>query len=284
MLPTASDEMHQATSNKDPADHAAMESIPSTSRRSPSHDLRSQLPSSSTDDSGAISKDDQPFRPFQRRLDQENQRDYPNEESAYRLLRRDVDAKSALRHNEDRQLQPLGPTHVVARPSEYHQPWNTPPVASQLKPTRPAPELATRSTIQTVQAQNADPLAPIAAPELAQQAATLSTVAQQSVAPQTKRSFMVNGSPYERLGVLGKGGSSKVYSVLCPVKRVVYALKRVALERADAETYQSYTNEIQLLTRLRGHDRIIQLIDHQIVFGSNNRPKLLNMVSQGMVM
>lgn len=86
--------------------------------------------------------------------------------------------------------------------------------------------------------------------------------------------------PYERLGVLGKGGSSKVYSVLCPTKRVVYALKRVGLERADAETYQSYTNEIELLRRLRGHDRIIQLIDHQITFTPNNRPKLLMMVSQ----
>lgn len=86
--------------------------------------------------------------------------------------------------------------------------------------------------------------------------------------------------PYERLGVLGKGGTSKVYSVLCPTKRVVYALKRVSLERADAETYQSYTNEIELLRRLRGHDRIIQLIDHQITFTPGNRPKLLMMVME----
>jgi serine/threonine-protein kinase TTK/MPS1 len=86
--------------------------------------------------------------------------------------------------------------------------------------------------------------------------------------------------PYERVGVLGKGGSSKVYSVLCPTKRIVYALKRVALDRADSETYQSYTNEIDLLKRLRGHDRIIQLIDHQITFGQGNRPRMLMMVSQ----
>jgi serine/threonine-protein kinase TTK/MPS1 len=84
---------------------------------------------------------------------------------------------------------------------------------------------------------------------------------------------------YERVGVLGKGGSSKVYSVLCINKRVVYALKRVALDRADAETYQSYANEIELLKRLKGHDRIIQLIDHQITYSQNNRPKMLMMVS-----
>ena len=91
--------------------------------------------------------------------------------------------------------------------------------------------------------------------------------------------FQVNGATYERIGILGKGGSSKVYSVICPVKRVIYALKRVSLERADADTYHSYTNEIELLKRLRGHDRIIQLIDHQITFTQANRPKMLMMVS-----
>lgn len=96
----------------------------------------------------------------------------------------------------------------------------------------------------------------------------------------TKRYFLVNGATYERIGILGKGGSSKVYSVICPVKRVIYALKRVSLERADADTYHSYTNEIELLKRLRGHDRIIQLIDHQITFTQANRPKLLMMVME----
>ncbi|KAL1406065.1 Serine/threonine kinase mps1 [Vanrija albida] len=100
--------------------------------------------------------------------------------------------------------------------------------------------------------------------------------------PQTDvtRSYLVNGAPYERLGMLGKGGSSKVYSVLCPSRRTVYALKRVLLDRADAETYQSYTNEIELLRRLRGDDRIIQLIDHQITFSQGNRPRMLSMVME----
>ncbi|EIW65883.1 hypothetical protein TREMEDRAFT_46112 [Tremella mesenterica DSM 1558] len=88
------------------------------------------------------------------------------------------------------------------------------------------------------------------------------------------------GPTYERIGVLGKGGSSKVYSVLCPTKRIIYALKRVSLERADAETYHSYTNEIELLKRLRGHDRVIQLIDHQITFTPSNRPKMLMMIME----
>lgn len=79
--------------------------------------------------------------------------------------------------------------------------------------------------------------------------------------------------------MLGRGGSSKVFSVLCPVKRTVFALKRVTLDRADHETFQSYTNEIELLKRLRGHDRVIQLVDHQITYSPSNRPKVLLMVS-----
>jgi hypothetical protein len=70
--------------------------------------------------------------------------------------------------------------------------------------------------------------------------------------------LQVNNKEYERLGILGRGGSSKVYSVLCPTKRTVMALKRVALERCDQETITNYMNEVALLNRLRGHDRIIQ--------------------------
>jgi serine/threonine-protein kinase TTK/MPS1 len=88
----------------------------------------------------------------------------------------------------------------------------------------------------------------------------------------------VNGVYYDRISLLGKGGSSKVYSIMCPTQRTILALKRVTLDRADHETYQSYTNEIELLKRLRGHDRIIQLVDHQITFSPQNRPKVLLMV------
>ncbi|WVN87756.1 uncharacterized protein L203_102951 [Cryptococcus depauperatus CBS 7841] len=102
------------------------------------------------------------------------------------------------------------------------------------------------------------------------------------VAPQTKSLFHVNGITYERLQRLGKGGSSTVYSVLYPApkKKVIYALKVVQLDRADSETYQSYTNEIELLKRLRGHDRVIQLMDHQITFNQHNRPHRLLMVME----
>jgi serine/threonine-protein kinase TTK/MPS1 len=93
-----------------------------------------------------------------------------------------------------------------------------------------------------------------------------------------KRTFVVNGKAYERISMLGRGGSSKVYSVLCQQTRSMFAMKRVMLDRADHETIQSYTNEIELLRRLNGHDRIIKLIDYQVTYGNNNRPKALQMV------
>ncbi|KAK4686898.1 serine/threonine-protein kinase TTK/MPS1, partial [Tremellales sp. Uapishka_1] len=89
----------------------------------------------------------------------------------------------------------------------------------------------------------------------------------------------VNGKPYTRLAVLGTGGSSKVYSVLSTDK-TVYALKKVDLRKGDDDTLQSYLNEIDLLKRLQGHDRIIQLIDHELLYSSNNRHKALMVIME----
>lgn len=57
------------------------------------------------------------------------------------------------------------------------------------------------------------------------------------------------------------------------------ALKRVALERCDQETITNYMNEVALLNRLRGHDRIIQLMECQVIRSGSGRPKTLQMVS-----
>ncbi|ORY26275.1 hypothetical protein BCR39DRAFT_541804 [Naematelia encephala] len=169
--------------------------------------------------------------------------------------------------------QPLRPSHTVPRTSPSppsHLTSSDALRASRDPPAKPD-KAEQQALLQTLPTPRALP-----PPEAVAQNTTLPIQSTHG----GKRSFIVNGSPYERVGILGKGGSSKVYSVLCPTKRVIYALKRVALERADAETYQSYTNEIELLKRLRGHDRIIQLIDHQITFTPGNRPKMLMMVME----
>lgn len=86
----------------------------------------------------------------------------------------------------------------------------------------------------------------------------------------------VKGKTYTRMGLLGRGGSSKVFRV-SDKDFQVYALKKVDLGKgADSETYQSFLNEIDLLERLRGHDRIIQLVSHEV----NEHKKSLIMVME----
>lgn len=102
---------------------------------------------------------------------------------------------------------------------------------------------------------------------------------QQAAAPVQKRApgtVTVQGKTYTRMGLLGRGGSSKVFRV-CDKDHLVYALKKIDLGRgADSETYQAFLNEISLLEALRGHDRIIQLVAHEV----NEAKKSLIMVME----
>jgi serine/threonine-protein kinase TTK/MPS1 len=63
--------------------------------------------------------------------------------------------------------------------------------------------------------------------------------------------------------MIGKGGSSRVFRCLNPVSEL-YAIKRVSLDKTDAETMNGYMNEIALLKRLEGNSRIIRLIDSEL--------------------
>ncbi|EGN97999.1 hypothetical protein SERLA73DRAFT_169084 [Serpula lacrymans var. lacrymans S7.3] len=47
----------------------------------------------------------------------------------------------------------------------------------------------------------------------------------------------------------------------------IYAIKRVSLDKTDAETMSGYMNEIGLLKRLDGNNRIIQLFDSEVKAG-----------------
>lgn len=91
----------------------------------------------------------------------------------------------------------------------------------------------------------------------------------------TTRVLQVGGKAYQRLDLIGKGGSSRVYRVISP-DNGIYALKRVDLENADQRTIDGYKNEIALLKRLEGNRRIIRLIE----FDTTSSKKKLMMVSQ----
>ncbi|EEC48407.1 predicted protein, partial [Phaeodactylum tricornutum CCAP 1055/1] len=73
----------------------------------------------------------------------------------------------------------------------------------------------------------------------------------------------VNGIPYAKLGVIGKGGSCKVYRALSK-NCSVYAIKKVKLSGMDEKAIAGYSNEIALLKRLRDNPAIIQLLDSEV--------------------
>ncbi|EEB08955.2 TTK protein kinase Mph1 [Schizosaccharomyces japonicus yFS275] len=83
------------------------------------------------------------------------------------------------------------------------------------------------------------------------------------VVPQTlfpgAEAVTISGHTFIKLGVIGKGGSSKVFRIIAPENKVIYALKEVDFENADYAAVQGYKNEIALLKKLSGHERIIRL-------------------------
>jgi hypothetical protein len=57
----------------------------------------------------------------------------------------------------------------------------------------------------------------------------------------------------------------------------MYALKRVSIENADENTVKGFKGEIDLLKKLSGVERVIQLIDCEM----NEEKKMLSVVSIG---
>ena len=101
------------------------------------------------------------------------------------------------------------------------------------------------------------PTAPLPAPPVV-------TAPAPPAAPVRKATHVwINGKEYLRSALLGKGGSSRVFRIT-DRDHNVFAMKRVELGKGDLETYTSFCNEIELLKRLRGHERIIQLVDAEV--------------------
>ncbi|KAG6903125.1 hypothetical protein C0995_004672 [Termitomyces sp. Mi166 len=96
---------------------------------------------------------------------------------------------------------------------------------------------------------------------------------------QTSRSLIVNKKTYARLDMIGKGGSSRVFRVFDSAN-TIYAIKRVALDKTDAETMSGYMNEIALLKRLAGNSRIIRLIDSEVRPGPGGSKGYLMLVME----
>lgn len=84
----------------------------------------------------------------------------------------------------------------------------------------------------------------------------------------------VNDNVYTRIECVGRGGSGKVYRVSAE-NGSMYALKRVSIENADETTVKGFKGEIDLLTRLTGVERVIQLYDWEM----NEEKQMLSLVS-----
>ena len=80
---------------------------------------------------------------------------------------------------------------------------------------------------------------------------------------ENEQMVIVRGIEYTKLECVGKGGSSKVYKVMAPNKKI-FALKRIRLNGRDQEAATGFLDEITLLARLKGKSNIIQLIDSEV--------------------
>lgn len=141
-------------------------------------------------------------------------------------------------------------------PSRQHRHQPAPP------PTSALPPLPTHNP-STLPQQHA----PYSQMEVATQQPQHQQQQQQPPPPQRKTvgTVVVKGKTYTRMGLLGKGGSSKVFRVCERDTQQIYALKKVDLGKGvDAETYQSFLNEINLLERLKEHNRIIKLFNYEV--------------------
>lgn len=85
----------------------------------------------------------------------------------------------------------------------------------------------------------------------------------QKVPVKSKSIIFVNSRPYNRLDLIGRGGSSKVFRVMDQNNKM-FALKKVHFDKADKNAIINFKDEIELLKKLSGHERIIKLYDSEI--------------------
>uniref|UniRef100_UPI0037E942DE dual specificity protein kinase Ttk n=1 Tax=Semicossyphus pulcher TaxID=241346 RepID=UPI0037E942DE len=151
----------------------------------------------------------------------------------------------------------LNPQTVCQTPNSYRNP----PAYSFVTPVgKRGPEVSSSA----VAAHRARPVQQPFTP-LNQAACFQTPQAQQgSFSALSNESLTIKGKQFFILKMIGRGGSSKVYQVL-DHKKQLFAVKYVDLEEADAQTVESYKNEIEHLNHLQQYsDQIIKLYDYEI--------------------
>lgn len=78
-----------------------------------------------------------------------------------------------------------------------------------------------------------------------------------------KNTMAINGRLYQRLELIGRGGSSKVYKAQSNNGKV-FAVKKVTFDDVDTSVIEGFKGEIDLLQRLRNEERVVKLIDFEM--------------------
>lgn len=144
------------------------------------------------------------------------------------------------------------PQTVLQTPNNYRNPFPNSFITPVVKS---CPE-----EVASAASANARPIQP---PFTPQNQLSLQTP-QSSISAISKDSITIKGKQFFILKLIGRGGSSKVYQVL-DHKKQLFAVKYVDLEEADAQTVESYKNEIDHLNHLQQFsDQIIKLYDYEI--------------------
>ncbi|PSK34608.1 hypothetical protein C7M61_004968 [Candidozyma pseudohaemuli] len=83
-----------------------------------------------------------------------------------------------------------------------------------------------------------------------------------------KKIIFVNNAQYEKLELIGRGGTSKVYKVRSLSSKKTYAIKKVTFDQFDDACVKGFKGEIDLLAKLRNEPRVVQLHDYAINDGN----------------
>lgn len=171
-----------------------------------------------------------------------------------------------------KQFSAYQPTNSTSRIRERLQSLsgsntNTAPIQPFSTPTMPPHKEVTLIKATTLPPQHIHTPLPSANPTPIQRPEP--TMPPPSMAMSTHQSreqvIVVKNKRYRVMKLLGKGGSSRVYEAFDEEKNVVVAIKRVDLSDADEAQTAGYVNEINMLSKLQGEDRIVRLHDHEKV-------------------
>ncbi|KAB5580905.1 kinase-like domain-containing protein, partial [Coniochaeta sp. 2T2.1] len=165
--------------------------------------------------------------------------------------------KSSMAAQANDQIKPLRPISVDLQPKQTSQ--------------HHSPE---RKVLAPKSQNTPHRLAPPPPPKMS----VVETATRPAGAAQTKKRsilFRVNDRVYTRIECVGRGGSSKVYRVSAE-NGSMFALKRVSIENADETTVKGFKGEIDLLKRLTGVEKVIQLYDWEL----NEEKQMLSLLME----